>query len=170
LICDVFGVSGWAMLRALIEDEETPAEMARHAHRRMQHKQAALAMALDATLDVHHRFMLRLQLQRIEAAEADLERLDERLREKLAPYAEPLQRLMRIPGVNWVLAATIIAEIGIDMSAFLCAHHLASWVGICQGNNRSAGRQTSGKARSGNVHLKTALVTAYHMLADGSDY
>src|SRR3978361_1077660 len=101
LISDIFGVSGQAMLLALIEGEETPAEMAQHARKRMRRKLDALAEALNGTIDEHHRFVLRMQFERIKAAEADLERIDARLREKLAPYAEPLGRLMRIPGVNW---------------------------------------------------------------------
>jgi transposase len=134
--------------------------MAQHARGRMRRKIKALAQALDGRLEEHHRFLMRLQFARIEAAELDLERLDQRLQEKLAPYAEPLHQLMRIPGVDWIIAATIIAEIGVDMSAFVSAAHLASWSGICPGNHQSGGKQRSGKIRKGNVHLKTALVTA----------
>ena len=68
--------------------------------------------------------------------------------------------LMQIPGVDWVIAATIIAEIGVDMSVFLSAAHLAAWAGVCPGNHESAGKRLRGKSRRGNVHLKTALVTA----------
>lgn len=157
---DVLGVSGRAMLRALIEGEQSAAEMAGLARGRMRRKQAELARALDGHVDEHHRFVLRLQLQRITAAEADLELLDARLREKLAPYDEAIGRLMQIPGVDWVIAGTIIAEIGADMSVFHDAAHLASWTGICPGNHESAGRQRGGKTRHGNVWLKTALVTA----------
>jgi len=159
-ISDVFGVSGRAMLHALIEGEETPAEMARHARGRMRRKAAALELALDGTLDEHHRFVLSLQFARIKAAEADLERLDQRLREKLAPYSEQIGWLVQIPGVDWVSAASIIAEIGTDMTAFKSAAHLASWAGLCPGSHKSAGKQRSGKVRKGNVHLKTTLVTA----------
>jgi transposase len=160
LVSDVFGVSGRAMLLALIEGEESPAEMAQHARGRMRRKRPALELALDGNLDDHHRFVLRMQFERIKETEALIERLDERLREKLLPYGEPLGRLMQIPGVDWVIAATIIAEIGVDMGAFVNADHLASWTGICPGNHESAGKQRSGKIRKGNVHLKTALVTA----------
>ncbi len=126
----------------------------------MKRKRHELALALDGNIDEHHRFVLRLQFERIKAAEADLERLDTRLREKLAPYARAVALLMQIPGVDWVIAATIIAEIGVDMSVFLSAAHLASWVGICPGNHQSAGKQRSGKIRKGNVYLRAALVTA----------
>jgi transposase len=165
LISDVFGVSGQAMLLALIEGQETPAEMAQHARKRMRRKVDALAQALNGRIDEHHRFVLRMQFARIKAAEADLERIDARLREKLVPYADPLRRLMTIPGVNWITAATIIAEIGVDMNAFRSAAHLASWTGICPGNHQSAGKQKTGKVRKGNVHLKTALVTAAVVVA-----
>ena len=160
VISDVFGVSGRAMLRALIEGDQSPAEMARLAQRRMKRKQPEIARALDGHIDEHHRFILRLQLQRIIAAEADLAQLDERLSEKLAPYDQELGLLMQIPGVDRVIAGAMIAEIGVDMSVFHGAAHLASWAGLCPGNHESAGRQRGGKTRKGNVWLKTAMVTA----------
>jgi hypothetical protein len=144
---DVFGVSGRAMLRELIEGEQSAAEMARLARGRMRRKQAELARALDGHVDEHHRLVLRLQLQRITAAEADLELHDARLREKLAPYDEAIGRLMQIPGVDWVIAGTIIAEIGIDMDVFHGAAHLASWTGLCPATTRAPA--TSAAARPG---------------------
>jgi len=160
VVSDVFGVSGRAMLRALIEGAQSPADMAQLARGRMRRKQPELARALDGRIDEHHRFMLRRQLQRITAAEADLAQLDERLSEKLTPYDEELGRLMQIPGVDWVTAGAMIAEIGVDLSVFHSAAHLASWAGLCPGNHESAGRQKGGKTRKGNVWLKTAMVTA----------
>jgi transposase len=134
--------------------------MADLARGRMRRKRDALARALNGNVDEHHRFVLRMQFERIKSSEEDLERLDQRLREKLVPYTEPLGRWMRIPGVDWVIAATLIAEIGVDMRAFAHAAHLASWTGICPGHHQSAGKPRSGKIRKGNVYLKTALVTA----------
>lgn len=160
VISDVFGVSGRAMLRALIEGEQSPTEMAQLAQRRMKRKQPEIARALDGHIDEHHRFLLCLQLQRITVAEADLEQLDQRLNEKLAPYDDELGRLMQIPGVDWVTAAAMIAEIGVDMSVFHGAMHLASWAGLCPGSHESAGRQKGGKTRKGNVWLKATMVTA----------
>ncbi len=152
---DVFGVSGWAMLQALVEGTQSPAEMAQLARRRMRRKLPELERALQGRLEEHHRFLLGVQMRRIETMEADVAELDKRLREKLAPYSKPMRRLMQIPGVDWV-----IAEIGVDMSVFVNAAHLASWASLCPGNHESAGKQRSGKTRKGNVHLKTALVTA----------
>src|SRR5262249_16924393 len=79
---------------------------------------------------------------------------------KLDPYREQHKLLMTIPGVNWQVAAVLIAEIGIDMSVWGNAYRLAAWAGVCPGNNESAGKHKAGKARRGNVHLKTTLVGA----------
>lgn len=160
VISDVFGVSGWAMLEVLVEGRQSPAEMAQLAQRRMRRKLRELELALSGRLEEHHRFLLRVQMRRIEAAEADLEGLDARLREKLAPYSRQIRLLKQIPGVDWATAATVVAEIGVDMGAFASPAHLASWAGICPGNNESAGRRRHGKTRKGNMHLRTALVIA----------
>ncbi len=76
------------------------------------------------------------------------------------PYRMPHALLMQIPGVDWLVAAVLIAEIGVDMSVFLSVYHLSAWAGVCPGSHESAGRQKSGRARKGNVHLRTILVGA----------
>jgi transposase len=157
---DVFGVSGWAMLQALVEGRQSPAEIAQLARGRMRRKLRELEQALNGRLEEHHRFLLGMQMRRLEAMEADVAELDKRLREKLAPYRREMRLLMQIPGVDWVIAAIIIAEIGVDMSVFVDAEHLSSWATMCPGNHESAGKRRGGKTRKGNVHLKTALVMA----------
>jgi transposase len=109
--------------------------------------------------------LLKLQLDRVEAVEADLATLEQRMEEKLKPYAEQLALLDEIPGVDWTLAAVIIAELGIDMSVFQSVSQLASWAGVCPGNNQSAGKRKSSRIPKGNVYLKTALVEAAHSAA-----
>jgi len=108
---DVFGVSGRLMLEALVEGKATPQEMAELAKGRLRQKIDELGPALEGKLKEHHRFLLRLQLDRLEAAEKDLAVLEQRLQEKLKPYAEQLTLLDEIPGVDWTLAAVIIAEL-----------------------------------------------------------
>jgi transposase len=157
---DVFGVSGMAMLRALIEGTATPAEMAGLARGVLRRKEADLVLALDGCLADHHRYLLGLQLRRIEAAENDVAALDARIGERLEPYQAVLRRLMTIPGVDWSTAAVILAELGDDMRVFRSAAHAAAWAGLCPGNNESAGKHRRIGARQGNVHLKTALVIA----------
>ena len=157
---EVFGVSGMAMLRALVENAASPEQMAELARGKLRRKLAPLARALEGRLTEHHRFVLALHLRRMAAIEADLAALDARIEAQMEPFRAQRALLRQIPGVDDRVAATIIAEIGIDMSVFGSAMRLASWAGVCPGNHESAGRQRRGTTRRGNVHLKTALVTA----------
>jgi transposase len=157
---DVLGVSGRAMLRALIEGTASPQQMAELARGRLRRKRAELVRALEGHIEAHHRVLLSMQLRRVEAAEQDIEALDQYIASQLAPYDAEMALLITIPGVDWVAAAALIAEIGTDMSVFLSGHHLAAWGGLCPGNHQSAGRHRNGRARKGNVHLRTTLVGA----------
>jgi transposase len=157
---DVFGVSGRCMLEAIIEGTSTPAQMAQLAKGQLRKKLTELQLALDGSVQPHHRFLLAMQLRRIKNVEAELELLDKHIDDKLEPYREQHELLKTIPGVNWVVAAVLIAEIGVDMTVFPTVRHLAAWTGVAPGNNESAGKRKGGKARRGNVYLKTALVGA----------
>src|SRR3954468_15300427 len=160
VMSDVFGVSGRAMLKALIAGSAAPEEMAALARGQLRRKRAELIEALTGGVEEHHRFLLAMQLGRIEAIEADVAALDARIAERLLPYSAEMALLMTIPGINWLVGAVIIAEIGTDMSVVLSVHHLAAWAGVCPGSYESAGKQKSGRARKGNVHLRTILVGA----------
>lgn len=126
------------MLRALIAGKATPQEMADLAKGLLRKKIPDLQLALEGKLEEHHRFLLELQMQRLEAAEKDLVALEQRIQQKLVPYAAQLALLDEIPGVDRTLAAVIIAELGVDMSVFGSVSQLASWAGVCPGNNESA--------------------------------
>jgi transposase len=162
---DVFGVSGRLMLRALIAGKASPREMAELAKGQLRKKTAQLELALEGKLEEHHRFLLELQLQRLEAAEKDLATLEERIQQKLEPYAAQLTLLDEIPGVDKAVAAVILAELGVDMRVFASVSQLASWAGVCPGNNESAGKRKSSRTTKGNVYLKTALVGAANSAA-----
>jgi transposase len=162
---DVFGVSGLLMLQALVEGKATPHEMAELAKRQMRKKIPELELALEGRVEEHHRFLLRVQLRRLQVVEEDLGVLEHRIQEKLKPYAAELTLLDEIPGVDWKLAAGIIAEMGVDMSVFGNVSQLASWAGICPGNNESGGKRKSSRIPKGNVYLKTALVEAANAAA-----
>jgi transposase len=157
---DVLGVSGRLILKALAKGEATPQQMAELAKRRLRSKIPQLELALEGKMEDHHRFLLQLQLDRLEAVEHDLTVLEQRLQEKLKPYAGQLALLQEIPGVDWTLSAVIIAELGVDMSVFQSVSQMASWAGLCPGNNESAGKRKSSRIPKGNVYLKTALVEA----------
>src|SRR3984893_12819616 len=157
---DVFGVSGRLMLRALIVGKTTPQEMAELAKGLLRKKMSELELALEGKLEEHHRFLLRLQLDRLDAADKDLAVLEQRIQEKLKPYGAQLTLLDEIPGVDWKVAAAIIAELGVDMSVFQNVLQAASWAGVSPGNHESAGKRKSSRIPKGNVYLKTALVQA----------
>ena len=162
---DVFGVSGWLMLEALVEGKATPQEMAEMPKGKLRKKISELEPALEGKVEEHHRFLLRLQLDRLQAVEKDLAILEQRIQEQLRPYEAQVTLLDEIPGVDRTLAAVIIAEMGVDMSVFQSVSQLASWSGICPGNNESAGKRKSSRIPKGNVYLKTALVEAAHAAA-----
>ena len=157
---DVFGVSGMAMLEALAAGAASPSEMAGLARGRMRRKRAALEAALEGRVREHQRFLLAMQLRGLEAIGRDLDALDERIEAQLEPFRAQHRLLMRIPGVDWVTAAIIIAEIGTDMGVFATARRLAAWAEVAPGNYESAGRPKGAAVRRGNVFLKSALFAA----------
>jgi transposase len=157
---NIVGVSGRAMLEALIAGEREPAVLADLAKRQMRSKIPALTEALRGRFSEHHAFMARLYLDRIDAHAADIARLDARIEEAIAPFRCARELLMSIPGWSQIIADVFIAETGADMSVFPTAAHLASWAGVVPGCNESAGRVKSGTTRPGDRHLKAALGVA----------
>ena len=158
---DVFGVSGTRMLDALIEGTQSPREMASLAKGVLRKKRVDLELALRGRVEEHHRFLLRLHRARIGEIDKTIAMLDERIDAELVLVRDVIERLKQIPGVDRVIAATIVAELGTDMSYFPTAGHAAAWAGLCPGSNRSAGKRTHPEnARHGNIALKTALTQA----------
>lgn len=160
VLSDVFGVTGRAILRALIDGTSTPAQMAALAKGIARKKIVPLTAALAGQLAEHQRFMLHVQLRRIEDTEQQIMRLDQEIEARLQPYRAEIALLISIPGIDRVGAVAILAEIGADMSVFATAGHLAAWAGVCPSNNESAGKKKAAAARTGNRHLKTALCNA----------
>jgi transposase len=157
---DVFGVSGMRMLQSLTEGRMAPRDMAELAKGRLRGKLDDLELALDGRMEEHHRFLLRVQLRRLAPVEADIADLDTHIDERLKPYESEHTLLKQIPGVDRVVAAGLVTELGTDMTVFHGPGHIAAWVGVCPGNNESAGRRRPAAARKGNVHLRTLLMEA----------
>jgi len=155
---NVLGVSGRAMLRALIGGHDDPQRLAELAKGRLREKLPELKRALRGLVTDHHRFLLRTLLQQVEQFEAWIAEYDARIEEVLVPFAEAAARLETIPGVGSRAAEVIVAEIGTDMTAFPTARHLASWAGLCPGNHQSAGKRHTGKTTKGSQWLRTVLV------------
>ncbi len=159
---DVLGVSGRAMLEALIADQASPEEMAELAKGALRAKREELAKALEGRVKAHHRFVLTELLCQIDSLEETIARFDEQIEACCHPFAEVVALLDTIPGVSQRTAEVIVSEIGTDMSRFATAGHLAAWAGVAPGNNESAGKRRSGKTRKGNKHLGAALNQAAH--------
>ena len=155
---DVLGVSGRAMLAALIGGSDDPAALADLARGRLRGKIPELPQALQGRVTDHHRFLLRMLLEQVEQLEGLIAEYAARIEEVAAPFAEAAARLETIPGVGAAAAEVIVAEIGTDMTQFPTAGHLASWAGLCPGNNESAGKRRSGKTTKGSQWLRTVLV------------
>jgi transposase len=157
---DVLGVSGRAMIAALIGGETEPDRLADLARRRLRGKIPQLRQALKGRVTEHHRFLLRTLMDHVRHLDDLIERLDQRIEEAMSPFAQAVERLVTIPGVNRRAAEVIVAEIGTDMTKFPGAGHLSSWAGMCSGNHQSAGKRQSGRTTPGDRWLRQVLVQA----------
>lgn len=157
---DVLGKSGRAMLEALIAGQTDPVALAALAKGRLQEKREQLEQALQGAIGSHQRMLLRLQLQHVDFLDRQIEELSREIDERMLPFEESLRRIETIPGVGRRTAEMLLAEIGPDVSRFPSAAHLASWAGMCPGNNESAGKRRTGRTRKGSPWLREALVEA----------
>jgi transposase len=159
---DSMGVSGRAMLAALLAGHTDPQTLAELAKGRLRSKRELLAKALDGRVKPHHRFVLTELLCQIDGLDDTIARFDAQIQAICGPFDESVGLLDTIPGVARRTADMIVAEIGTDMSRFPSADHLASWAGVAPGHHESAGKRASGKTRKGNRFLRTTLVQAAH--------
>jgi transposase len=159
---NVVGISGRAMLAALIAGETESAPVADLARGRLRKKLPELERALEGHVGSHQRFLLAQQLAHLDSLEAMIERVSAEIGERLRPHEALLVRLQTIPGVGRRTAEVLLAELGVDLSRFPSAAHLASWAGLCPGNQESAGKRSSGRVRKGNPWLREVLVEAAH--------
>jgi transposase len=157
-ISDIMGLSGRKMIEALIAGESDPEQLARLAHRRIKAPPEALREALRGRITPHHRFLLRLHLQQIDAIDKVIADIDREVDAVVEPFRTTVLLLTTIPGVDELSACVILAEIGRDMSRFPTAGHLISWAGLCPKNDESAGKRRSTRMRKGAAWLKTTLV------------
>jgi len=165
VVTDIMGASGRAMLEALVGGIASNEEMAELAKGSLRGKREELAKALEGRVKDHHRFVLTELLCQIDSLDETIARFDLEIEAYCRPFEEAVVLLDTIPGVARQTAEIIISEIGIDMSRFPTADHLASWAGVAPGNNESGGKRRSGKTRKGNQHLRTALSQAANAAA-----
>jgi len=155
---DVLGASGRDMLRALIAGTTDPQRLAELARGKLRTKIESLRQALLGRVTEHHRFLLRMHLEHYEQLERWGQEFSQRIEEKLAPFAQEAALLQTIPGIAERTAQVLLAEVGPDLTPFPTADHLASWAGVCPGNNESAGRRRTGRTRKGNQWLRSGLM------------
>jgi transposase len=157
---DVMGKSGRDMLNALVAGETDPAVLAQLARRQMRKKIPLLREALAGHFDEHHRLWIGAILAHIDFLDEQIARLSVMIEEQIRPFASQVELLCTITGIQRRGAECILAEIGVDMTCFATARHLASWAGQCPGNDQSAGKRRSGRTREGSKWLDFALEEA----------
>jgi len=160
LLSNILGVSGRAILQALVAGETNPERLADLVHGRLKASRADLVAALHGRVTAHHRFLLQLHLTQVAALEQAVREVEARLGHALVPFRTALDRLITMPGVSETVARVLVAEIGFDMTRFPTAGHLVSWAGLCPRLDESAGKRLSTRTRPSNPWLKTTLVQA----------
>jgi transposase len=169
VVTDIQGVSAQAILRALLAGVTDAHQLAELAQGKLQRKRADLERAVAGTLRAHHRFMLTELLDHLRLLSGKIERVEQQIQEVLASlpkaFAEAVERLDTIPGVDIQTAILIVAEIGVDMRRFPSAKHLSAWAGMAPGNNESGGKRRAVRTRNGNRFLRRGLVQAAYPAA-----
>jgi transposase len=166
---DTLGVSGRAMLEALVAGTTDPQVLAELARGQLRKKLPALREALEGRFGPHHALLVGEMLARIDQLDESIERLSVEVARVLVPFSPLVGLLLTIPGVDRRTAEVVLAEIGPDMARFPSSAHLASWAGVCPGNHESAGKHYSGRTRKGSKWLRTALVQAANAAARSKD-
>jgi len=159
---DIQGVSAVAILREIVSGTTDPEVLADLAKGLLRKKRAQLIDALSGRVKPHHRFLIAEHLSQMEYLESAIQRINVELEERLRPFADEIEFLDSIPGISRQIAEVMLAEIGWDMSRFPTDKNLASWAGMCPGNNESAGKRRNGKTRKGSRWLRHALIEAAH--------
>lgn len=157
VVSDPFGVSGRQMMDALVQGQRDPEVLSQLAQGVLRRKIPQLLSALEGNFTDHHALLVRLNLELIDHANAQISQLDERVAQLMEPLQKQTEQAQTIPGVHYTAAKIIVSEIGTDMSRFGSGPRLCSWAGMCPGNNESAGKRKSGKTRKGNRYLRRVL-------------
>jgi transposase len=160
VLSNILGSSGRAILAALVQGEADPEKLADFAQGAARKKRAELVEALRGRIRTHHRELLRIHLNLIDALNQALAEVDARVGKTLTPIQESARLLTSLPGVSELTAQVMVAEIGVDMGRFPSSAHLISWAGLCPRSDESAGKRRSTRVRKSGTWLKTALVTA----------
>jgi transposase len=157
---DLFGLSGRTMLKAIVEGKRDPGWMADYARGTLRAKKRELELALEGSFTENQRWLLDQELRQVEWLEIQVEVLDREIERRVISFEEPILRVMTIPGIDRKTAWMIVAELGVDMTMFADAPHLASWAGLCPGNRESGGKRMSGRTRKANRYVRRGMCQA----------
>lgn len=160
VVSNTLGVSGRHMLEAIVAGQEDSQQLAQLARGRLKEKIPQLKQALQGRVREHHRFLLAEYLDEWDALGDRIGRIEGQIETRIRPYEAAVTLWQTLPGVDWVTACNLVAEIGVDMKQFPTAQHLASWAALCPGHHESAGKRKSGKTRKGNKWLRRSLCQA----------
>ena len=155
---DIVGLSGRRMIEAIIAGQTDTESLTALADRRIHATKAELEAALRGRVTAHHRFMLQLHLDHLDAVNAVIARIDKEVDGQVKPFRVAIEMLTTIPGVSSLAAEVLVSEIGIEMSRFKTEGHLISWAGLCPRNDESAGKRRSNRMKKGAPWLKTTLI------------
>ena len=158
VVTDILGLSGRRILEALVKGESVPQALATLAHRRIHASTEELEAALRGRVTTHHRFLIKLHLDQIDAIDAAIQSIDKEVDGNIEPFRAAAELLIEIPGISQLAARIVLSEIGLDMSRFETSGHLVSWAGLCPRNDESAGKRRSTRMKKGAPWLKTILV------------
>jgi transposase len=170
VVTDIMGMTGYAILSALVKGEVDPERLAHLARGSLIKKQEQLKAALAGKLTPHHRVLLEELLQLIATLNRSIAHLDQEIAERLRPHDALIERIDEVTGLSRRSIEVLLGELGWDMSHFPDAAHAASWVGICPGHHETGGKQLSGRIRQGNRWAKTVLIQAAHAAGHTQTY
>ncbi len=158
VVTDIPGLSGRRIIEALIDGQTAAQTLTTLAHRNIRATAAELEASLRGRVTAHHRFMLRLHLDHLDAVDAAIARIDKEVDGNVEPFRAAIEMLSTVPGIGRLTAEVIVSEIGIDMGRFPTEQHLISWAGLCPKNDESAGKRRSTRMKKGAPWLKTTLI------------
>lgn len=156
----VYGKTAWQIIKMLAQGQDCVDILTHNIPKNVKASKKQIRKALSGTIREHHLGLLQLMIKQIEAVEALIAGVENQIQDALKPYEVEINLLKTIPGVSNVSAATIIAEVGVDMTQFPDEKHLTSWAGVAPGNNESAGKKKSARINPGNKYLKIILLQA----------
>lgn len=157
---ELLGLSGRTMLKAIVEAKHDPGWIADYARGKLRSKKKDLELALEGSFTDNQRWLLDKELKHVEWLEIQIGMLEQEIERRVQPFEKAIQRLLTIPGIERTTAWMIVAELGVDLSAFDDARHLASWAGLCPGNRESGGRRMSGRTRKANCYVRRGMCQA----------